>query len=207
MGLFQGALGLLCKADVCAPPASASPPDTIEAVVPRIRGSLQVPNLTTNDGICELLEDTVFDPGRFRFIPDGYVWTIDVTLPIKEWPSQKQAANIAAERLKGRTHEQLATAFGFSLPTIRKSLKLAEAEFRALRERPRKMARARWHEDHAAEVSEAAKTMRLGELAQHFRKSGPTIKKALEFFALRSKAGVDSEPALPDGGQPRTDAA
>ena len=47
---------------------------------------------------------------------------------------------------------------------------------------PQKMARSRWHEDYAEDVAtlKEAESLSTQQLAAHFGKSDPTIRKALE---------------------------
>lgn len=44
---------------------------------------------------------------------------------------------------------------------------------------PRKMARARWHEDNAELVYRTSKSMRMKDMVKHFSKSDVTIRKAI----------------------------
>ena len=57
------------------------------------------------------------------------------------------------------------------------------------------MPRRRWHEDHAVEVAALkANGMSTRELAEHFGKSEPTIRKALEHAAELPEETIDATP-------------
>jgi DNA invertase Pin-like site-specific DNA recombinase len=207
LGFFEGAMDFLARTqNVASGPAVASD-SKYSPVVPRVRGRLNVPNLTAEPGLLGLADDTCLDPRRFAGLPEQFFWTQSIELAPKVWPGEAKADQIVHLRLKRLTHPEIAEKVELSIPTVRKMIRQAEATNPALASLPRKMPCARWHEDHAAEVAEAAKTMKPGELVRHFGRSDPTIKKALAFFALQSKASTEAEPPVQDSGQPRPDPA
>ncbi len=102
-------------------------------------------------------------------------------IPEKTWPFQDMAIEVATDRLAGFTHEQLADKYGVTPPTIRKSLKHAAEVDERFRDMPTKMARSRWHEEHADEVASLKEAQGLStlQLAEHFDRSDTTIRKAI----------------------------
>ena len=198
LGFFEGASDFLARShNLTSCPAHGSDSKYLP-VVPRVRGRLNVPNLTADKGLMGLADDTCLDPRRFVGLPEQFFWTQSIELAPKVWPGEAKADQIVRLRLEGLTHAEIAEEVDLSIPTVRKMIRKAEAENVGLTALPRKMPRTRWHEEHAAEVAEAAKTMRPGELVRHFGKSDPTIKKALAFFALQSKANTEAEPPAQD---------
>ena len=94
------------------------------------------------------------------------------------------AIEVAIQRLAGKTHEELAATFGVTVPTIRKAIRYAADVDERFKDLPKKVPRARWHEEHALEVA-AKKAEGLGtnDLVAFFNRSAPTILKALSHAA------------------------
>ena len=130
-------------------------------------------------------------------VPDKWVDEAIFQMPkLTSW-SEKHAEDVAKLRKTGLTLEKLAGHFGKTVPTIRKALRLAAKTDESLKELPRKMPRARWHEDHAAEVAEMrAKGMGTSQLVERFGKSDTTIRLSLKHAQDASDQGTeDSEVA------------
>jgi site-specific DNA recombinase len=204
LGLFEGATELLTR-DV---PVPAVGPETtanrFAPVVPRRRGRLQVPNLsadaTTDTDIGG--GDTSLDPKRFAGLPESFIWTESLVIEKTLSWAQANAAKVVRLRLSGLTMEEVAKRCGKTIPTIRDALKHGKAAQPGL-ELPRKAARARWAEDHAAEVM----ALKLGgmttdQLAGRFGKSDTTIRAAVAHAEataeLDSGATDDRAPARDD---------
>lgn len=96
--------------------------------------------------------------------------------------AEEHAIEVAERRLSDRTIEQLCVEFDKTPPTIRDALRHAVRIDSRFKDLPQKVARARWHEDHALEVAAKKKADRLNtdELVAHFHKSDTTIRKALD---------------------------
>ena len=113
-------------------------------------------------------------------IPERWVDVVSLQQPELAHPYQEHALDIADLRKQGLTHEQLAEQFHLTVPTVRKALVYAQEQGVDLSEVPRKMARRRWHEDHALEVAaKRAEGLGTNELVAFFGKSDVTIRKAL----------------------------
>jgi hypothetical protein len=133
--------------------------------------------------------------GRVQ-LPDNWVDEAVFQMPESTSWAKRHASEVAERRLAGCTIERLCVEFGKTPPTIRSALRHAARSDQRLRSLPRKMPRARWHEDHALEVV-AKKAVGLGtdKLAAHFGKSDTTIRKALDHAATlagRSEAASSS---------------
>ncbi|QGJ68595.1 Hypothetical protein PBC10988_2560 [Planctomycetales bacterium 10988] len=130
------------------------------------------------------LADFACDPERFADLPDEWFWEDVFEIPEKTSPYQEMAIEVATDRLAGLTHERLAKKYGTTTPTIRKALKYAAKIDERFRQMPRKMAPARWHEDHASEVGtlKESEGLTMKQLVNHFEKSDNTIRKALKHY-------------------------
>jgi hypothetical protein len=140
----------------------------------RTTGLVETSKLAKADGVIEghvQLPEKWVDEAIFK-IPELISW------------AEEHAVEVGARRLAGRTVEQLCGEFGKTPPTIRSALRHAARIDGRFQELPRKMARARWHEDHALDVA-AKKAEGLGteELVEFFKRSAPTILKALRHAA------------------------
>jgi DNA invertase Pin-like site-specific DNA recombinase/DNA-binding CsgD family transcriptional regulator len=180
LGLFEGAVELLSRG---GPAPGAPAVEGITPVVPRRRGRLRLPTLSAEGGgdVGDL--DTSLDPARFAGLPAPFFW--EETFLIDKVPSwaEANAAEVSRLRVEGVTMAELAARFGRTVPTIRAALRHARRQDPSLAARlPAKLPRRRWEEDHAAEVARLrAEGRSLKELSRHFRKSEPTIRKALRF--------------------------
>jgi len=131
-------------------------------------------------------------------------WTETPALePCQPW-SVQYAAEVADRRAAGWTHEQLAEYFGVSVPTIRKALRIAIQRGETSPTLPRKMPRPRWPEQHYQEVDQLHRQgMSLKELCQHFRRSEPLVRRALQLATeraqeARQEAGNEHGAPSPD---------
>ena len=100
-------------------------------------------------------------------------------MPVQR-PWSEEHANEVARLRATMTIEQLAAHFGKAIPTIRNALRKAAAARVPVSNLPKKLARACWAKDHAAEII-AMKKEGKGtlEIAKHFGKSDTTIRAAL----------------------------
>jgi DNA invertase Pin-like site-specific DNA recombinase len=178
-GLFQGAVELLHQGNGLG---EASPRTGDYApVVPRDRGRLRVPTLSAESGRCAEPED-VQPVVVSRPHMEAFSWTEPDPIESRPGWAAAHAAQVAQERSTGKTHEQLATLFNVSIPTIRKSLRLA-SQGQALT-LPRKIPRRRWPEQHFREVARLAQQgMSMLDLCHHFQRSAPLIREALRLAA------------------------
>ena len=128
------------------------------------------------------------DPRRFAKLDSRWFEERVFQVPKRLSWAEKNAPKVAARRKLGHTEEQLAEHFGKTLPTIRASLKIARKSDPELLALPRRMPRARWHEDHALEVAaEKAAGNGTNELVKMFGKSDTTIRAALNHAKLLAK--------------------
>ena len=150
----------------------------------RTTGLAETSKLAKADGVIE---------GHVQ-LPEKWVDEAIFKMPkLISW-AEEHAIDVAERRLSGRTVEQLCVEFGKTPPTIRSALRHAARIDGRFKELPRKMARARWHEDHALDVA-AKKAEGLGtdELAAHFGKSDTTIRKALDHAGERLSQSKSQE--------------
>jgi hypothetical protein len=191
LGLFEGAAEILAGE---VPEISVldniddEPSDTFKVrprAISRRRttGSAETSKLAKADGVIE---------GHVP-LPEKWVDEAIFQMPkLISW-AEEHAVEVAERRLAGRTIEQLCEEFDKVPATIRSSLRHAARIDDRYKDLPRKMARARWHEDHALEVAakkHEGNRLGTGELAAFFHKSEPTILKALAHAAkLRGEAG------------------
>jgi len=121
------------------------------------------------------------DPHRFNGLDERWFEEHEFEVPKPGWYF-KHAAEVVKKRAEGLSHEELAEIFGRSIPTIRKALHHAASLDPAVKNMLAKRPRRRWHEDHFAEVMELVEQgLSVPKIAQHFGKSEPTIRKAVEF--------------------------
>jgi hypothetical protein len=125
------------------------------------------------------------NPRRFSKVDSRWFYERVFQIPKRLSWAEKNAPDVAARRKLGHTEEQLAEHFGKSLPTIRASLKIARKSDPELLALPRRMPRARWHEEHALEVAaQKAAGKGTNELVKIFGKSDTTIRAALNHAKL-----------------------
>ena len=142
------------------------------------------------------------DPNRFAYLDERWFKEHMFHVPEPTFWAKEHAAEVAASRKLGATEQMLSDQFGVSLPTIRKSLRIARKSDPELLLLPRRMPRARWHEDHALEVAaKKAGGMSTEALAQFYDKSDTTIRHACkhaELLAAQANAPAPSTNPAPD---------
>lgn len=179
LGIFDGSVQLLRRtpggSDTEAGVNGLSRPVT--QVQPRRRAQLRVEEPVFGDDHGDgALEIT--DPERFSGLDACWFWEDALEIP----RSLSWAEAHAAEPLRASmTMEQLAAHFGKAIPTIRNALRKAAAAGMPVSNLPRKLLRACWAKEHAAEIV-AMKKEGKGtlEIAKHFGKSDTTIRAALK---------------------------
>lgn len=133
------------------------------------------------------------DPHRFGGLGPEWFWNDEFSIPDRpqSWALINAVAVAQKRREMNWTHARLAQHFGKSVPTIRAALKLAVEQDPSVAALPRKIPRARWAVDHAAEVLERSlQGMSTLDLARRFGKSDTTIRVALKH--ARGGSGCDS---------------
>jgi hypothetical protein len=134
------------------------------------------------------------DPNRFAGLDERWFVEHVFQMPKRlSWAAQ-YAAEVAALRKRNYTEEMLSAHFGKTLPTIRASLRIAKVTDKELANLPRRMPRARWHEDNAREVALKAANMTTVELAKYFGKSDTTIRSALNYAKGLHEHDASPEP-------------
>jgi DNA invertase Pin-like site-specific DNA recombinase len=181
LGLFEGATEILNQDDTSTEPFAAKA---------RGRGRVRprrLPRRRTNSlssGSLEMLEDVeqALDPNRFAGVAGKFFWEEEFYISRKLCWAEEHAMEVARARTDERlTHERLAERFGKTIPTIRHALRLAGAADESINALPRKIARRRWHEDHADEVAKLwADGKSISELEEQFDKSDTTIRAAIK---------------------------
>jgi DNA-binding CsgD family transcriptional regulator len=181
VGLFQGAVELLSREEGVAAPPPPTPPGAFPAVKPRRRGRLRIPSLSAESQETVGRIETALDPERFNGLPETFFWSESFVLEEKPCWAEEYAADVARLRASGLTMEKLAEHFDKTVPTIRKALRLAAQADEAVRSLPRKMPRACWAKDNAAEMTRLkAEGMSVPQIARQVGKSEPTIRAALK---------------------------
>lgn len=151
-------------------------------VKPRRRAKLRVDSIGSEAAELDATAAFVADPDRFTGLGDEWFQVFEFDVPTEKHWYQIHSLEVAQKRKEGLTHAQLSEEFGVTVPTIRKSLKYAVKKDPTLADVPRKMARSRWHEDHAHEVlKKKAEGLGTNELVDFFGKSDTTILKALRY--------------------------
>lgn len=203
LGAFNGAVELLRRPTVInadLQPEDNGCPSPFQ-VTPRRRARLRVDEPTgmeqqpCGDGL------DITDPHRFAGLDDRWIWEDELVIPrLLSW-ADAHAPEVAQLRQTGMTMEALAVHFGKTVPTVRNALRKARDAGLMKEELPTKMPRRRWEEDHAAEVVQLkAQGKTVKELAAHFGKSEPTIRKALRFAAGRQEKLPDEGASPVDPG-------
>ena len=169
--------------------SAVSPEAGHHRVQPRRRSRLRVEQSDLEGDDLNALAHWAADPNRFAGLPQRWFEEHIFEPSANVGWAQDHAADVARSRIAGMTQEQLAVHFQRSIPTIRRALRYAK-ELEEFKGRlPKKLPRRRWHEDHAEEVVEAAESMSVPQLAVHFGKSEPTIRKALDYAKPMSCRG------------------
>jgi site-specific DNA recombinase len=204
VGLFAGAAELLSRDDSSASESRSSADNSgFKPVTPRRRGQLKAPTLSAvgQDSLGEV--DTALDPNRFAGLQEPLFWTESFVLPETLSWAKANAVEVGRLRAEGLTMERLAQRFGKTVPTIRQALRYAKASDSSLASLPAKMARRRWEDDNAAEVKRLAGAgMTVIQLAAHFGKSEPTIRKALRFEDPTDPPGSETLLVNSNGDDP-----
>ncbi len=139
---------------------------------PRRRARLSASSNLYSSWDLECLAHWATDPHRFDYMDDCWFEEVTFVRPEQLCWAEENAIDIAECRLNDRlTEAALAEKFGVCILTIRKGLKIASQLDSKYADIPKKMPRARWHEDHAAEVHEANKRMMMKDMVSHFGKS------------------------------------
>jgi hypothetical protein len=184
LGSFPGALDLFIDHDQVA--EQHSPEEWSSGYRPkaRRRGRVRLDFGKDVDIDLEAAANMATDPDRFVDLPDKWFWKDTFQIPQRTWPFQEMAIEVATQRLRGKTQEELAESFRVTVPTIRKALRHAAEVDERFKVLPKKMPRARWHEEHAQEVAtKKAEGLGTNALVEFFGKSAPTILKALDHAA------------------------
>ena len=152
-----------------------------QACKPRRRARLSASSNLYSAWDLESLAHWATDPHRFEGMDDCWFEEVTFVRPEQKSWSEEHAIAVCEMRMTGMTHQQLADHFGVTIPTIRKALKIGQKLDPKFKAAPRKMARARWHEDNARTVFETSKSMLMKEMVKHFGKSDVTLRKALVY--------------------------
>lgn len=149
---------------------------------PRRRARLSASSSLYSTWDLESLAHWATDPHRFEYMDDCWFEEVTFVRPEQLSWAEENAIDIAECRLNDRlTEAALAEKFGVCILTIRKGLKIASQLDSKYTGIPKKMPRARWHEDHAAEVLAASQNMMMKEMVAHFQKSDVTLRKAIKY--------------------------
>jgi hypothetical protein len=182
LGGLTGAVDML-KEPCLGNDVQSDGPDVLQSAKSRRRGRARLGEADDDREEMRALSEFACDTNRFAGLPKEWFWHDEFVIPETIHPFQAVAIDVATDRLAGLTHEQLSSKYGMTPPTIRKALKHAARIDEKFNKMPKKMARARWHEDHADEVVALKESQGLGtqQLVEHFGKSDVTIRKAIEY--------------------------
>ncbi|MCA9116750.1 MAG: recombinase family protein [Planctomycetaceae bacterium] len=170
LGALAGVIDMLADSE-CPKPS--------RIVRPRRRARLRVEGMGRRN-VRETL-DWAADPHRFAGLDERWFHTDVFQIPEPTGWYQDHAVEVARQRAEGLTHQQLAEQFGVTVPTIRKALRHAVKVDPSLATLPKKMPRRQWHVDHVAEVlARHHAGMGVPQMARHFCRSEPTIRKAMD---------------------------
>jgi DNA invertase Pin-like site-specific DNA recombinase/DNA-binding CsgD family transcriptional regulator len=201
LGLFEGAVELLTRDGPPLPAPAPQQTGEFPPVKPRRRARLRLPSLSaeSQDRLGHI--DTALDPERLAGLPQEFLWTESLVIEEKQSWAQEHAEEVARLRSSGMTMERLAEHFGKTVPTIRKALRLAAESNEAFRSLPRKLPRACWAKDHAAEVARLkAEGLSVPQIARRVGKSEPTIRAALEHAEGLANKHVATPPLQGEQG-------
>jgi len=181
LGIFDGGVQLLRRphegSSKEAEVNGSSRP--VPQVQPRRRAQLRVEEpVTGNVEHGSALDIT--DPERFSGLEACWFWEDVLEVPRSLSWAETHAVEVARLRAT-MTMEQLAAHFGKTIPTIRNALRKAAGAGVPVSDLPKKLPRACWAKEHAAEII-AMKQQGKGtlEIARHFGKSDTTIRAALK---------------------------
>lgn len=159
-------------------------PSNETACKPRRRARLSAQSEVHDTFELEALSMWATDPDRFAGLDDEWFESVTFRIPERTYWAKEHAIAVAESRLNDHlTEDGIAKKFG-TIPTIRKALRIAkELDPNKYESMPRRMARAKWHEDQAKAVFELkSEGMSTQELADHFGKSPTTILKAIRQY-------------------------
>lgn len=185
LGALTGAVELFNQSGISSNGKSGRAKERPDAVVPRrlTRRRVDTGEAPTDELKARALWAT--DPNRFAYLDERWFKEHVFHVPRRRSWAEQHAPEVAARRKLGDTEEKLAKHFSKSMLTIRDSLRIARKSDPDLLLLPRRMPRARWHEDHALEVAEKkAAGMGTNELVALFGKSDTTIRAALDYAGL-----------------------
>ncbi len=209
LGVLADAIEMFAVKDLKPSGAKSTDGADSSRVKSRRRAKLRIDDWDPKNGDVNVARQWAADPNRFEGLGDEWFEEQEFFIPEKMWPYKEMAIEVATQRLAGFTHEELAEKFGVTVPTIRKALRHADATDERFRDMPKKVPRARWHEDHALEVAaKKAERLSTNELVEHFGKSDTTIRAALKHARRMAEQDVgDSEAKDSSGGSHITDGA
>jgi len=185
LGAFSNAMTLLRNDDHV--PMDIVTTDAAYKVKARRRATMKLYGDEGNTHELRDLADFAGDPDRFAGIGEKWFQELTFSIPQTMGWAEKNSLAVAERRKQGLTVDALAADFKVTPPTIRRALKFAAVADDELKSLPRKMARARWHEDHADEAFRLYQSgSSMDELAGRFRKCTETVRKAIAIGKRRS---------------------
>ncbi len=134
------------------------------------------------------------DPHRFAGLDEHWFEEHEFQVPEPTGWYKEHAMEVAEKRAEGLSQEELAEQFGRTIQTIRRALRHAVCLDPSLEYLLAKKPRRRWHEDHVADVVDlVSQGWDVPEIAKHFGKSEPTIRKAINHAEKTGHLRKDSE--------------
>jgi hypothetical protein len=193
LGALAGSLELFSQAQESSSQGTQGD-GTVMAARPRRRAVRRVVADDGDQAALQAAAHQAADVDRFAGLGPEWFWEDLLRPPRKTCWAEQNAAEVAQLRSVGMTHEKLAEHFGKTVPTIRKALQLAAQADGATRSLPRKMPRACWAKDNAAEVARLkADGMSVPQIAQQMGKTEPTIRAALKHAEGMGGPTIDGE--------------
>jgi hypothetical protein len=123
LGIFDGAVAELARADIPAPTEEVGP--QVNRIRPRQRGPMRVDEIPTAGTDLVATTKLSAKPDRFANLDRKWFWEDDFEMPRRSCWAADHAAEVARLRNEGWTMARLASHFGRTPPTIRRALKLA----------------------------------------------------------------------------------
>jgi hypothetical protein len=185
LGALAGVMALLPRAELPFPTTVSAGENGIHIATPRKRGRLDIGGIIENDDEASAAIEFATNPNRFTGL--GPEWfTEDVyQVPRRLSWAEENARAVAEYRLQNQaTMEATSQHFGKTVPTIRQALRYAELlGIAALGKEVSLATRPNWSKENAAAVAAYFSENGFGMKAAvaHFKKSEPTIRKALDF--------------------------
>jgi DNA invertase Pin-like site-specific DNA recombinase len=181
LGMFEGVVELLRRPVVREPGQQATGAVPRQPIKPRRRARHRIEEAPSQERGRLARTDQATDPERFAGLEDRWFWEDRLQVPQAASWAARHATEVAELRATGMTVAALAAHFGKTPPTIRNALALAKAADPSLH-LPRKVARACWAREHAAEVAQMKKDGKsILAIARQVGKSEPTIRAALRY--------------------------